>query len=73
MLTIPVVLKVFPNTTANPPKYYNEKSRLLSLNHPHVLRLIQAVDTAPTPAVDQGNRSHIWFLSIQHMEISLMS
>ncbi len=51
---LPVVLKVFPNTPANSPKYYNEKSHLLSLNHPHVVRLIQAVDTAPTPAADQG-------------------
>jgi len=46
---LPVVLKVFPNTPATFPKYYNEKSHLLSLNHPHVVRLIQAVDTAPIP------------------------
>jgi len=59
-----VVLKIFPANKNIAPKYENEKSHLLSLNHPNIVKLIQSIENALLPISTKNELSN--YLVLEH-------
>jgi len=59
-----VVFKIFPATKALAPKYEIEKSHLLSLNHPNIVKVLRTIENALFPINTENKLSN--YLVLEH-------